>query len=79
MRHKIATAYENYGDAKTIVENYDKGFNASLFNAIQNKIRTVQLYLLNKLAAEPEEYYSDTEPDAEFMRENGYLFWTKPF
>lgn len=52
-----------------------KGFRASFFNAIENKIKEFQVYLLNKTAA-PDEYYSLTEPTEEEM--DGKLFWIKP-
>ena len=71
----------NYSDATTLLNNnnYQKGFRASLFNSIQNKIRTLQEYLLNEFAADEDSYYSYDEPDAEFMEENGYKFWIKPY
>ena len=52
-----------------------KGFRASFFNAIENKIKEFQVYLLNKTAA-PDEYYSLTEPSDEEMKNK--LFWIKP-
>lgn len=52
-----------------------KGFRASFFKAIENKIKEFQVYLLNKTAA-PDEYYSLTEPTEEEMKNK--LFWLKP-
>lgn len=78
-RHKNLINTGNYSDATTLLDNndYQKGFRASLFNSIQNKIRTVQEYLLNSFVANDEEYYSYEEPSEVFMRENGYNFWIK--
>ena len=47
-QHKNLISQGNYGDAGTLASNNGKGFIASLFNGIQNKIRTIQLYLLNE-------------------------------
>lgn len=47
--------------------NYEKGFRASLFNSIQNKIRMVQEYVLNEFVAEEDEYFSYEEPSEELM------------
>lgn len=52
-----------------------KGFCAAIFNTIQNKLREIQLYLLNK-TAEPDAYYSFTEPTEEEMQ--GKTFWLQP-
>lgn len=80
-QHKNLIDSGNYSDATTLLDdnNYQKGFRASLFNSIQNKIRTLQEYLLNELVADEDSYYSYDEPDAEFMEENGYKFWIKPY
>ena len=68
-----------YEEAITLADGEltGKGFRASFFNAIENKIKEFQVYLLNKTAA-PDEYYSLTEPTDEFMDTNGFLFWIKP-
>ena len=78
-QHKNLIDAGNYSDATTLLNNnnYQKGFRASLFNSIQNKIRTLQEYLLNTFVAEDNEYYSYTEPDPEFMKVNGYEFWSQ--
>lgn len=52
-----------------------KGFGASICNAMQNKIREIQIYLLNKTAS-PDEYYALQEPTEEEMQ--GKLFWIQP-
>ena len=66
-----------YEEAITLADSElsGKGFRASFFNAIENKIKEFQIYLLNKTAL-PDEYYSLTEPTEEEM--NGKLFWIKP-
>ncbi len=51
------------------------GFKASICNAMQNKLREIQIHLLNKTAA-PDEYYSLQEPTEEEMQ--GKLFWIQP-
>ena len=84
---EIVTQHQNlidagsYSDATTLLDNnnYKKGFRASLFNSIQNKIRKVQEYLLNEFVADDDTYYSYEEPDADFMNENGFIFWCKPY
>lgn len=69
-----------YEEAQTLVNNDEsmnhKGIRASFFNAIENKIKELQIYLLNKVAA-PDEYYSIEEPTKEFMEQHGYIFWIK--
>lgn len=61
-------------DAELLNSNYyEKGFRASLFNSIQNKIRKLEEFLLNEFAAEKDEYYSYEEPDAKQM--DGKSFW----
>lgn len=69
-----------YSDAIALLdnENFTKGVRASLLNSIQDKIRELQLYFLNKYVAGKDEYFSFTEPDADFMDENGYIHWLKP-
>lgn len=66
-----------YEEAITLADSAlsGKGFRASFFNAIENKIKEFQVYLLNKTAT-PDEYYSLTEPTDEEM--DGKLFWIKP-
>ncbi len=74
-QHKNLIDTGSYSDATTLLDsnNYQKGFRASLFNSIQNKIRTVQEYLLNEFAANDDEYYSYTEPTDEQME--GKTWW----
>lgn len=80
-QHENLIGTGNYSDATTLLENndYQKGFRASLFNSIQNKIRSFEEYLLNTFVADREEYYSFDEPDVQFMNEHGYKFWCKPY
>ncbi len=68
----------NYSDATNLLDNhsYTKGFRASLFHSIQNKLRELELFLLNEFAAEPDELYSYTDPSKEQME--GKTFWIKP-
>ncbi len=79
--HDTYIKQSKYEEAKTLIDNNtsmnNKGFRASLFNLIEKKIQELQIYLLNKVSA-PDEYYSLTEPDADFMKNNNYKFWIKP-
>ena len=74
-QHKNLIDSGNYSDATTLLNDndYQKGFRASLFNSIQNKIRSVQEYLLNEFVADDDEYYSYTEPTDEQME--GKTWW----
>lgn len=69
----------NFDDATELLNNdhYVKGFRASLFNSIQNKIRKLEEYLLNEFVAEKDEYYSYDEPDIAQM--TGKSFWIQIF
>lgn len=80
-RHKNLINEGKFSDATTLLnnENFGKGVRASLLNSIQNKIRKLQLYLLNEFVSDEFEYFSDTEPDAAFMEENGYTHWIQPW
>ena len=80
-QHKNLINTGNYSDATTLLDNndYQKGFRASFFNSIQNKIRSVQEYLLNEFVADDDEFYSYEEPTAEFMEENNYIWWIQPY
>ena len=73
--HNKLMKWRKYGDATTLLnaQKYDKGFRASLFNRIQNKIREVELYFLNEYLAHEDEFFSFSEPTAEQMK--GKLFW----
>lgn len=49
--------------------------NLSLFTKIKLGLK---IKMLNKFAASPDEYYSITPPDEEWMKENGKQFWICP-
>ena len=70
---------KQYEEAVTLLEENQstKGMTASLLNLIQNKIRSLQLFLLNEFVASPIEYFSDTEPTAEEMGDK--IIWIKPW
>ena len=80
-QHKNLISEGKFSDATALLdnENFEKGIRASLLNSIQNKVRKLQLYLLNEFVAEEDEYFSDTEPDTAFMEENGYTHWIQPW
>ena len=64
--HQNLIKNNKFSDATALLENnnYNKGFRASLFNNMQNKIHMIQEYLLNKEDIEntPDEVVSNTEP-----------------
>lgn len=76
-QHKNLISQNRFSEASSLLDNagYSKGFRATIFNAIQNKLRQIQIYLLNK-SAEPDEYYSSAEPSEEEMK--GKTFWLQP-
>ena len=75
-QHKTLVDELKYNEAVTLLNDsgYQKGVRASFINSLVSKIQTLGLYLLN-LTANQEDYYSVEEPDAEWMRENGKLYW----
>lgn len=76
-QHDNLIKQNRYDDATALLNNskYKKGFRASLFNSIQNKIRALEIYLLNEYVAETDELYSFTEPTEEQMKDK--TFWIK--
>ncbi len=76
-QHQNLIARNRFSEAASLLDNasHKKGFRATIFNTIQNKLREIQIYLLNKTAA-PNEYYSLTEPSDEEME--GKTFWMQP-
>lgn len=80
-KHKNLINNNKLSDATALLndEDYQLGVRASLLNNIQDKVRKLQLYFLNEYVADDDEYFSDTEPDVEFMNENGYQHWIKPW
>lgn len=77
--HKELVQNHLYDEAVSFLNDsgYRKGFTSAVLNAIQNKIRKIQVYLLNKLSAETDEFYSMTEPSPEEM--GNKRFWIKPY
>lgn len=78
-QHKNFIENGEFSNASALLENasFSKGFRASFLNSLQNKIRKLQLYLLNEFVASPDEFYSDTEPTEEEM--NGKTIWVQPW
>ncbi|MBO5093803.1 MAG: hypothetical protein J6C33_05535 [Lachnospiraceae bacterium] len=78
-QHKNLINNNKFSDATTLLDNnnYQKGFRASLLNSIEVKLKQIQLYLLNKYAADPDEYYSLEEPTDEEMK--GKTYWIRPY
>lgn len=76
-QHQNVISQNRFQEAVSLLDNagHKKGFRAAIFNTIQNKLREIQIFLLNK-TAEPNEYYSFTEPAEEEMR--GKTFWIQP-
>ena len=79
--HKKLINDGNYSGATALLDevNFEKGVRASLFNSFQNKLRNLELYFLNSFVAEKDEYFSYEEPDENFMNDNGYTHWLKPW
>ena len=79
-RHNNLIKSGRYNDAVKLLDtnNHQTGFRASLFNMLRTRMMTIATYLLN-VTAEPDEYYSTTEPDPAFMVENGKKYWIQPF
>lgn len=77
--HNDKIRKKQYSDSTALLNenNYQDGFRASLFNRIQDRIRSFQIYLLNEFNAEPDELYSLTEPAPEQMK--GKKFWLQPY
>ncbi len=74
-QHSKLIKQNKYNDATTLLNDnkYEKGFRASLFNSIQNKIRALEVYLLNEFIADTDEFYSFIEPTEEQMKDK--TFW----
>lgn len=73
-QHQNLINNEQFSDATALLDNndYQKGFRASLFDSIEKKIQQIQIYLLNKYVAEPDEFYSIEEPTEEQMENKTY-------
>ncbi|MGN0432810.1 MAG: hypothetical protein ACI4EQ_10695 [Lachnospiraceae bacterium] len=78
-QHKNFIENGEFTNASALLDDsgFSKGCRASFFNSLQNKIRRLQLYLLNEFVASSDEFYSDTEPTEEEM--NGKTIWIKPW
>ena len=63
-QHQNLINTNKFSDATTLLNsnNYNKGFRASLFNNMQDKVRMIQEYLLTKEEEIPEEIISSMEP-----------------
>ncbi len=68
-----------YKDAVALLEDnhFSKGFRASVFHTIQNKIHELEVYLLNKHVANCDELYSISEPTEEQMENK--KFWIQVY
>ena len=78
-QHQNLINNNKFSDATTLLDNesYHKGFRASLFNLMQNKIRMIQQFLLDKETSGSIEVYSSTEPTTEEMGDK--TFWVSPY
>lgn len=70
-KHKNLVKNGKYSEATELLDEneFNKGFRASIFNTIQNKIRSLEEYFLNEFAAEDDELYSFDEPTEEQMKD----------
>lgn len=64
----------NLNGAASIAVKTGKGFTASFFNGFRERIRALEVFLLNEFVAEPGEYYSYNEPNEEEMPEGTEFF-----
>lgn len=77
-QHKTLINNNRFSDATELLDdnNFTGGYRASFFNKLNEKIRSLQIYILNKLAS-PDELYSLTEPTSDEME--GKTFWIQPY
>lgn len=70
-QHQNLIKNNQLSDATALLNDngYDKGFRASLFNNMQDKVRMIQEYLLTKEDEKKEEIISSAEPTED------YAFW----
>lgn len=63
-QHQNLIKNSQFSDATTLLDNknYNKGFRASLFNNMQNKVRMIQECLIGQEDGNTDEIYSDIEP-----------------
>lgn len=78
-QHDNFIKQNRFDDATALLNNnnYQRGFRASIFNSIQNKIRMLEEFLLNEFVAEDDELYKFTEPTDEEME--GKTWWLQPY
>lgn len=71
-QHQNLIKNNQFSDATALLDNqnYNKGFRASLFNNMQDKVRMIQEYLLTKEDGSSDEIYSDVEPT-----DSDVVFW----
>lgn len=79
LAHKDMIDSNHLTEATALLEqeNYQKGYRASLFCSMEQKLQMIQLHLLNKGFKEAEEYISDTEPVPEEI--GNRIFWISPY
>ncbi len=70
-QHKNLIEQNRFSEAALLPDNtgHKKGFRAAIFNTIQNKLREIQLYLLNKTAAPTNTTLSLNQPMRKWKRE----------
>lgn len=74
-QHNNLIKNKQFSDATNLLDNndYQKGFRASPFNYMQEKINIIQNYLLTKEKVESNEIYSEIEPSKDKD------FWIMPY
>lgn len=77
-QHKELIKSHSYTDATDLLDNanYTKGFRASVFNNMRNKMQKIATYLLSK-TIEPDDLYSTEMPSEDQMANKQY--WVQPF
>jgi hypothetical protein len=72
--HEQLLNNNDFDDAATLLSSTKTGFKASLFNYIQERLRALEVFILNEFVAEQGEYYSYNEPNIEEMPEDAVFF-----
>lgn len=75
-RRAINSAAYSSAVEKLNTAKFEKGLRASVLNAINNRLKTLELFLLN-LTADKDTFYSYEEPSAEQMK--GKKFWIQSY
>ena len=65
---------DSFSYAASLTASVGKGFTASLFNLIQEKLRALEVYILNEFVADEGEYYSYNEPNIDEMPDDAIFF-----